>query len=124
MKITFKEKKEIPHGTVENILDALTKPLERFKNKIREISIKVKNFDIDKPMKKKSLKITINLKNGKQYHLEKNNISLLTASSKMATSLKTLMSKITKNNSIGKGQRMAFLLITDDEIIQPPVENY
>lgn len=113
MEISFKEKSKLPLGTVESIKAALTNPLMRFKNKIKEVSVNVKDFNFEKPNMVKSLKVYITLNNGQKFYLEKSNSSLKMASAKMVKAIKDLMSTITNKSPLQKRQRTPIYLMNE-----------
>ena len=106
MEITFREKNQLPKGTTESISNSLLRPLKRFKDKIRDVSVNVKEFNSEKPNMTKYLQVFITLNNGKQYFIQKGNVSLQIASNNMVKAVKNLMSNVLNKTIFEKRKRI------------------
>lgn len=114
MEIKFKEKKQLSEGVTDSIYFALQKTLKRFKDKIREVSVNVKDYNREKPFIAKNLQVFITMKNGEKYYIQKSNPSLITASQIMAESLKDLMSNIINKDASERRKRAPIYLYNRD----------
>lgn len=93
MKIHFYEKNIISKKTSKRLKELVTKPLFKFKEKIKDVNINIQYFDLQQPLMLKSLQILITLNSGKEYYFVKNHTSLLEASNRMKNLITNLMSK-------------------------------
>ena len=92
MNIYFYEKNTISKRTAKRLKDLITKPLCKFKEKIKEVNINIQYFDLQQPQLLKSLQVVITLNSGKEYYFVKNHASILEASNRMRDFIKKLMS--------------------------------
>ena len=101
---------ELPEGLSASICSDLLRPLRRFKSKIREVSINVKDFNSEKPHMRKDLQVLITMNTGEQYYIQKSNSSLLIASHNLAKAVKDLISNIINKTTLEKRKRMPIYL--------------
>jgi hypothetical protein len=91
MNIHFYEKNTISKSTTKRLKDLITKPLCKFKDKIKDVNINIQYFDLQQPQLLKSLKVVITLNSGKEYYFVKNHASILEASNRMRNLINKLM---------------------------------
>jgi hypothetical protein len=114
MEIIFKEKKHLPQGFTERIVNSLLKTLSRFKDKIRAVSVNVKDFNYEKPFRTKNLQVFITMNNGEKYFIQKSDSSLQTASQNMVKAVKGLMSNVINKASLEKRKRVPIYLYNQE----------
>ena len=91
MNIHFYEKNTISKRTAKSLKGLITKPLCKFKEKIKDVNISIQYFDLQQPQLLKSLQVVITLNSGKEYYFVKNHTSILEASNRMKNLINKLM---------------------------------
>ena len=92
MNVHFYEKNTVSKNTAKRLKSLITKPLNKFKAKIKDVNINIQYFDLQQPQLLKSLQVVITLNCGKEYYFVKNHASILEAINRMRNLIKTLIS--------------------------------